>query len=57
MVQLGHKWGPAEAQRKWVEEYGEVKAPTVSCISKVVQKFDKIGCIHNQVSTWLFHWK
>ena len=52
MVQLGIKWGPVEARRKWIEEYGEVKAPSVSCISKVMDRFDKIGCIHNQVSTY-----
>ena len=52
MVQLGHKWGPAEARRKWIEQYGEEKAPSVSCISKNLKKFEKIGCVHNQVSTY-----
>ena len=55
MVKLGFKYGPAGARRIYIQRWGEEKAPTVSCISKNMAKFEKHGCIHNQVSSFILY--
>ena len=57
MVKLGYKYGPSEARRRWIQMYGEEKAPSISCICRNMKKFEKTnGCLHNQVGLHVHIW-
>ena len=57
MVKLGFKYGPAGARREYIRLHGEVKAPSTSCISRNMKKYEKTrGCLHNQVGLHIHIW-